>query len=157
MGSLDAKIGRDEDGLVRVRLNGAVDEHANIEGIFRLINDDAVFVLRDVERINSIGILHWIPKISEFSRNHRTFIEEVSYPFAQQANLVANMFGFAVVRSCLGPYICSGCNEARLVVVTLEDLLDSEGRPPAKDCDLCNTEMVFDEQEHYFDFFKPNP
>ena len=49
--------------------------------------------MRNVERVNSMGVHRWIPLISKFSAKHQAAFDEISYALVQNANVVANLFG----------------------------------------------------------------
>ena len=141
-------------GHARVVLAGAIDENADLTGLFQRVVSDTVMNVRDVERVNSMGVHGWVPLINKVSAQHRLTIEELSYALVQSANSVANMFGSAVLRSCIAPYFCSHCKQNANVVVTAEDVATARDSVPTKHCARCNGVLEFDELDNYFTFFK---
>jgi hypothetical protein len=139
--------------MQRVALSGSIDENSDVQGVLSHLTGDAVVSLREVERVNSIGVGRWIPAITKLSSQHRVGIEEIPYAWVQNANCLANLFGTAHVRSCMAPYYCSHCKDTSTVVVTAEDVTAAGDVPPPKSCARCGTVMEFDELEGYFAFF----
>lgn len=139
---------------LRVTWAGAIDESSNLEGVFAKLTRDALFNMRDVERVNSMGVHQWIPLVTRFSAKHRLVIDEISYALVQNANVVANLFGTARVRSCMAPYFCAACKININLSVAREEALAASDEPPAKQCPRCGSALEFDELDGYFQFFK---
>jgi hypothetical protein len=137
-----------------VSLSGAIDENSNLESLFARLVGDTVFNLAAVERVNSMGVHRWIPLITRLSAKHRIELVDISYALVQNANVVANMFGSGVVRSCMAPYFCSTCKTNVVTSVTREEVAASPDAPPTKHCARCKNELEFDELDSYFAFFK---
>jgi hypothetical protein len=138
----------------RVTLSGAIDESSKLEALFAQLTGDTVFNMRNVERVNSMGVHRWIPLISKFSAQHQAAFDEISYALVQNANVVANLFGTGHVRSCMAPYFCAKCKTNVTLPVTQEEVASSLHEPPPKACERCNGHMEFDELDNYFGFFK---
>jgi hypothetical protein len=136
-------------------MEGAIDETADLEGLFAKLGGPTIFNMRNVSRVNSMGVHRWIPLVTRFSNANVLYIEDVSYALVQNANVVANMFGSARVRSCMAPYFCSRCKDAITLRVTSEELAASRHSTPQKTCDRCRAALEFDELEGYFGFMKP--
>lgn len=145
------------DGYQLVALAGAIDENADLEGMFAQLTGDTILNMRSVDRLNSMGVHRWVPFVSRFSARHRLVIEEISYAVVQNANAVANLFGSARVRSCMAPYYCSVCKDNCTMTVTVREVAESRQDPPPKRCLRCATAMEFDELDGYFSFFKSQP
>jgi hypothetical protein len=150
---LQYRFDTDTSGPLRVLLSGAIDENADLEGLFEKLIADAVINMRDVERVNSIGVHRWVPLVTRQVLRHRLTIEELSYAVVQSANAVANMFGGAALRSCTAPYYCARCNQHLPVLVAAEEI-KAANDVPAKQCPHCHHELEFDELDGYFAFFK---
>jgi hypothetical protein len=142
------------DGERRITLAGAIDENSDLAGLFALISGPSVINMREVARVNSMGIHAWIPAIAKASAAHPVVIEELSYALVQNANVVANLFGSAQVRSCMAPYYCSKCKDNVNVSVSADEVLAAGDEPPTKHCTRCKAELEFDELDGYFVFFK---
>jgi hypothetical protein len=143
-----------KNGMRFVALSGSIDENADLQGLFAQLDGDAIMNLRDIERVNSMGVHRWIPLVTAFAAHHRLVFEELSYALVQNANVVANLFGTAHVRSCMAPYFCAHCKDNCSVAVTGEEVVASRYGPPVKRCAQCGLVMEFDELDGYFTFFK---
>ncbi|MBA3452765.1 MAG: hypothetical protein H0T42_06730 [Deltaproteobacteria bacterium] len=152
--TLRAKVEQASSGGTRVTLSGAIDESSDLDGVFAKVTGDMVINMKDVERVNSMGVHMWIPVMARLSAKNRVVIEEISYGFVFNANAVANLFGAARVVSCAAPYYCPSCKDHVMVKVTLDEVNASSGGAPAKRCAKCAAPMDFDELEGYFSFFK---
>jgi hypothetical protein len=142
-------------GVQRVVLSGSIDENADLDAVFAPLTAlPTVMNLRDVERVNSIGVHRWIPHITAVSKRAPLEVEEISYALVQNANVVANLFGTATLRSCMAPYFCAKCNDNLAIVITSEEVIASVFHPPSKWCPRCDSEMEFDELDGYFALFK---
>jgi len=150
--TLRAKLDVAADGSTVVELSGAIDENSDLQGMFDRLTGDAVLNMRNVERVNSMGVHGWVPLIRAYSQKHRLVIDEISYALVQSASSVANMFGTAQIRSCMAPYFCSTCQDNQTVRVTAQEVAMSQFSPPAKQCGRCNSHMEFDELDGYFGF-----
>ena len=155
--TLHSKLETSQDGWVLVTVYGAIDENSDLRGLFAQLKSDVLMNMRDVERVNSMGVHGWVPQITKLSAEHRVLIDEISYPLVQNANTVANMFGSAQVRSCMAPYFCAKCKDNMSIAVSAKDVADAGNEPPAKHCPRCRTLMEFDELDGYFDFFRTRP
>jgi hypothetical protein len=142
------------DGPLRVELQGTIDENADLPGLFERITRDAVINMRDVERVNSMGVHAWVPLITKASARHKLVVEELSYALVQSANAVANMFGSALVKSCVAPYFCAHCKQTLTVTVTGEEVAAAPDSIPSAQCRRCGQPLEFDELDGYFSFFK---
>ena len=144
------------EGKQRLFLIGSIDEKAHIAPLLGRVSADVVINLRQVDRINSIGVHQWIPALAELMRAYAVEVEEVPVPVVMQANFVANLFSGARVRSCLAPFYCSSCHEARTVVV-MADEIAADSSTPRKNCPTCKHELEFDELDGYFAFLRRQP
>jgi hypothetical protein len=153
MGSLRVAVERREPGLECVRLAGSISEGADLAGMFANIKSDVVINMREVERMNSMGVHRWIPLLEECGRRVTVLLEELSYAVVMQANCVANLIRPTAVRSLMAPYFCSQCNQARMMVVPAAEVATTTG-VPARTCEACGASMEFDELDNYFAFLR---
>jgi hypothetical protein len=153
--SFYAQIEQGSDGWQRATLAGSIDENADLQGLFAKLTGDAVLNMQQVERVNSMGVHRWIPLATAFSQKHRLMIDEISYALVQNANVVANLFGAGMVRSCSAPYFCGRCKINCTVIVTCEEVIAAGFSAPERQCSRCNSVMEFDELDGYFGFFRP--
>jgi len=141
-------------GVQRVALAGSIDENADLAAVFAQLSGPTIMNLKAVERVNSMGVHRWVPLVSALSAQHRLEIEEISYALVQNANVVANLFGTAIIRSCVAPYFCGSCNENVSVTVTGDEVAKHGFGPPPKPCARCGGALEFDELDGYFHFFR---
>lgn len=154
MSSLKAALENRGD-LLRVTLSGVIDERSELTTVFAEISQETILDLSGVERLNSIGILRWVPAIEALSQRQKVRIEAISYAFALQANCVANLFGQAHVVSCMAPYFCAKCGGNQMVLVTRDELSEGAAVPQKGPCIACgNDQLEFDELDSYFAFFE---
>jgi len=142
------------NGVLFVELSGALDENSDLQELFARLSGDAVLNMRNVERVNSMGVHGWIPLMTRLSEQHRVVVDDISYALVQNANAVANMFGSAQVRSCMAPYFCATCSDNVTVPVLAAEVAAAGQSPPIKLCARCQSPMDFDELDGYFEFFK---
>jgi hypothetical protein len=143
------------EGWLRITLAGNLDETADLAGLFARLDRDCVINLRDVERVNSMGVHNWLVQMTRLPGHHRVVIEDISYGLVQNAIAVANLFGSADVRSCMAPYACARCDSHVMVSVQRDEVLATGGEPPPRPCARCRTPMEFEEIDGYFSFFRP--
>jgi hypothetical protein len=141
-------------GPLRVALAGAIDENADLVGLFDRVVADTVFNFRDVARVNSMGVHSWVPLVSKASARHKLKMEELSYALVQSANAVANMFGSAELWSCIAPYYCTKCKQNVNLTITAAEVATTPNAVPEKRCARCHSALEFDELDGYFAFFK---
>jgi hypothetical protein len=135
-------------------LSGSIDENSDIEGMFAQVTGPALLNMQRVERVNSMGVHRWIPLVARCAAQYPLAIEEISYALVQNANVVANLFGSASVRSCMAPYYCARCKENWTVSVSADEVVGAGNMAPVKHCGRCSSAMEFDELDGYFGFFK---
>jgi hypothetical protein len=152
--NLRVKVEKAPGGGSRVTMSGTIDENSDLDAAFSKLSGDMVINMKDVERVNSMGVHLWIPVMARLSANHRVVVEEISYAFVFNANAVANLFGSAQVVSCTAPYYCAKCKDHVMVKVTVDEVAAAGGAPPQKRCARCTAAMEFDELDGYFSFFK---
>jgi len=153
--ALRSSFEKSPDGWLRVTLSGSLDESADLAGLFARIDRDCILNMREVERVNSMGVHNWLVAIGQASAQRRFIIEDISYGLVQNAIAVANLFGQADVRSCIAPYSCARCDSHVEVSVQRDEVLAANGNPPARQCSRCGSPMDFEEIDGYFSFFRP--
>ena len=152
--TLQVTIETKSDGITYVAFSGAIDENSDFQQVFDRVSSDAVFNMRAIDRVNSMGVHSWVPHVKRFSSEHKLVIEDISYPLVQNANSVARLFGSAQIHSCMAPYYCATCRDNTTVPVTYDEVVGAGMKPPPKQCAKCNSVMEFDELDGYFEFFR---
>lgn len=152
--TLQVTIQTSPDGKAYVAFAGAIDENSDFRQVFDHVSGDAVFNMRAIDRVNSMGVHGWVPHVKRFSAEHQLVIEDISYPLVQNANSVAKLFGSAQIHSCMAPYYCATCRDNTTVSVSRDEVVHTGMKPPTKQCARCKSVMEFDELDGYFDFFR---
>ena len=152
MSALEFSIERQVGGALRVALSGSIDEQAPLNALFAQLDADTHFDLRNVSRINSIGIRHWIPLISRLSAERKVSLTALSYVFVTQANSISNLFGAGTVISCMAPYFCARCGSNSVIEVQADEVSGGGGKPPSRTCERCKTALEFDDLDSYYTF-----
>ena len=147
--TLKYSIERGTGGTIRAVLSGAIDEHSDLAGLFKSLDNAVVFDLQGITRINSIGIRLWLPFIGKLSSEHSVTFRALSYAMVNQANCIANLFGSAKLDTCMAPYFCSKCGTNEMFEVTTAEVAAKKG-PPDRTCASCKGALEFDELESYF-------
>jgi hypothetical protein len=137
-----------------VFLEGSIDENSHLDQIFKQFTGNIILDLNGIKKMNSIGILGWIPAISDYSEKYQISVKNASYPIVIQLSSVSNLFGKAKIISCNAPYFCDACSKGHLAEVTKEMFKKTEPEAPVIKCPDCSTEMTFDDIPGYFNFFK---
>lgn len=132
---------------------GKIDEEFDAEQVFLLAKGPNVTIdLSEISGINSIGIMGWIPAISELTSRSEVAIHRVGYSLVMQANSVLGFFGGASIVSVMAPYFCGRCNTNSVVEVSSEELESNDWATPVRDCTSCNQKLDFDELDSFFTF-----
>ncbi len=156
MGSEKLKVFVTAKGsLDYVRLVGVIDEDNNLTSVIpRLTRDVVVVGLREVTRINSLGVRDWVNWMNSLdAAGKRVVLHECSTAVVSQINLVANFAGKSHIESFLAPYFCSTCDADRLRLIQTRRLTGDPPRAPRALCDQCDSLMTLDEvEESYFSF-----
>lgn len=137
-----------------VHVIGAINETSDLTPMFSGLTDDVVFSLEGVDKINSIGILNWVKAFTPFAKGRSVRVRNLSYPLANQAASISNLFAGAEIESSMAPYYCSKCQAEYLVPVERKEFLAAGAQIPNKNCSHCGSEMTFEELPTYFEFFK---
>lgn len=138
-----------------VRLVGVIDEDNNLMSVLpRLTRDVVVVGLREVARINSLGVRDWVNWMNSLdAAGKRVVMHECSTAVVSQINLVANFAGKSHIESFLAPYFCSACDADRLRLIQTRRLTGDPPRAPRALCDQCDSLMALDEvEDSYFSF-----
>jgi hypothetical protein len=139
------------DGTMTLTLRGAIDENAELGSMPKVDADVVIIDMTGVDRINSVGINRWLPVMRELSAGRRVHVVRLSYAASLQAANITNLFGSAVIDSCLAPYYCAGCGATPTLEVTAKEYAASN-QPPARACPSCQAPLEFDELEEYLSF-----
>jgi hypothetical protein len=153
MSVLQIAVEPQRDGITKLALSGIIAEDADLESIFAGLSGDIALNLRDIERINSMGVRRWIPALAAASASRKIWLDDLSYPMVIQANCIFDLLSHAVVRSCMAPYYCAPCNRQEMSSVAAAEIR-AKGTAPARTCSQCGGPLEFDELDGYFNFLR---
>src|SRR4051812_28789970 len=129
-----------------VALVGAIDESTDLSALGRALPAGKVrFDFGAVERINSMGVKHWLDFVGQLGGRGSTIVAERCSPaIVSQLNMVLGFLGRGEVRSVLAPYLCEDCDQTgeRLFELSTVTPADLKVGPS---CPQCGSTMEFDE------------
>ncbi len=139
-----------------VALQRSLTERSNFEGLAARLESNALFDLRHLQLINSLGVSRWINFLREIPEPVAYRFAHCSVPFCTQASFIADMVGRGQVVSFFAPYYCSGCDRESECELTAASLDLAEGAPaPAMSCPSCGEPMLFEDlPERFFRFLR---
>ena len=145
----------EEDGILRVYLQGAFNEWTDFSGLERLAAPRLDFDAAGVRHVNSHGARLWTSSLERVDRVDRYTFSRCSPPFVWQASQVGNFLGRGEVLSFAAPYRCEQCDhdETRLLQNAAIGPALAAHEPPRFRCPECGGTLVFDEiPERYLAF-----
>lgn len=142
-----------DDALV-VRLSGSIEESVNFEQLIGEPAGELHVYLKEVPRINSVGVKAWIKYFENLrSKGKRLKFFECSTAIVEQINLISNFTGPGEVQTIYVPFSCTNCNTELVGLFKAEDLKKLNLKLPDLKCSKCGGSAVFDDiPEEYFGF-----
>jgi len=141
---------------LRVALRGSFDERTDFSGLQLLDEDNVIFDVSGVRRINSWGARQWIMFLRSLPAAMSYCFVNASSEFVKHCNMVADMLGRGSVLSFAAPYVCASCgheNERVLQVSSISLAVMHE--PPEFRCSACGEAERFDDvSQRFFAFLK---
>ena len=137
-----------------VRVSGDIDENADFSALVGELSSGrpVKLNLREVQRINSVGVREWVDFIRAASSAADVTLEECSAAIVTQLNMIANFCGEAKVASIMAPFVCDSCGHEDAICVVVSDVRavpELASRP----CPKCSDSMELDDiPENYFGF-----
>jgi len=145
-----------EHGVLRISLEGDMDENANLFELLDLLSGVVRIDLGGVRRINSAGVRDWVNFIREAdARADEVTLSRCSPAIVMQMNMISNFRGQAKVASIFAPLVCPECDREDEVLVSLtpEQIDVLPDGLPEWTCPSCGTAMELDDiPERYFAF-----
>lgn len=144
---------RREDGQLVVVFRGRFDERTDFSPLDFSRDDNVIFDVAGVQRINSWGARAWIMFLRSLPDRLDYEFRNASVEFVKHCNMIADMLGRGVLNSFYAPYSCDECNtEVERVLVTRDLASDVMHRPPVFYC-ACGAEEILDDlPRRYFAF-----
>lgn len=140
--------------VIELKLSGRIEAQFDLEPVDAPQASRIVVDLKEVERINSVGVRRWTRFVDELQQTGCDIVfERCSSAMVQQFNMIPATYRSAKIRSVMLPYQCEACGHFT------ERLYDD--RPPNPDsiaeeidCPECDDVMWFDDlPEFYFAFW----
>ncbi len=141
-----------------LKLSGVVDEDNHLSSLTERLEASIVVIdMGEVDRINSYGVRDWVNWLGALAQaNKQVALVRCSSAIVQQANMVTNFTGEAVIVSFKAPYYCPECDKSIDKLLYTESLL-GQVHPAAPDfvCEVCGGPLEFDDfEESYFAFLQ---
>jgi serine/threonine protein kinase len=134
-----------------IRLKGFINGDADFGPILASVRGSVVIDLKEVIRVNSLGIQAWIHFIAAACERAAVVLANCPPIMVQQFYYLKQSRGKAVVRSVLAPYYCDRCNTEATRTLTLEGgsrpLISGEMA-----CRRCGGRMRFDDLPELYAF-----
>ncbi|MBI5479303.1 MAG: PilZ domain-containing protein, partial [Deltaproteobacteria bacterium] len=137
----------EEEGLVRVHLEGDFVETTDLQPLARRLGPRVDFDAAGVRHVNSHGARRWIALLETIDEVHEYTFSRCSPGFTTQACFLPGFLGRGRMVSFMAPYHCDGCDrdETRLLQAAA---LVPEGAGfvlPRFRCPQCGGSLRFDE------------
>ncbi|MCA9522157.1 MAG: hypothetical protein KC609_14355 [Myxococcales bacterium] len=133
---------------VVLELRGSIDEHSDLSLLHDAKGSSMLLVLKDIVRVNSVGVKKWIQAINRIDDGTDVVLSECSLAIVAQINMVKNFAGRARIRSFYAPYYCSGCDaEFRFLYDVDHNFGAVPFQAPPAVCPQCQQQLVFDDIE----------
>lgn len=141
-----------------VKLTGSIEESANLHHLIGTTPKDVILNLKDVPRINSVGVKTWIKYFQELKASGVIFrFTECSTSIVEQLNLISNFSCGGKVDSIYVPFCCQSCNHEMVGLFYTDDLKKLNFKIPDTKCPKCSGKAIFDDlPEEYFGFIVRN-
>jgi CheY-like chemotaxis protein len=142
----------EEDGVMRVYLQGAFNETTDFASLAGLVAPRLDFDAAGLRYINSHGAHRWTSFLEGLGGVEEYTFSRCSQAFTTQACLFANFLGRGRVLSFLAPYRCEQCDrdEIRLLQTAAVVAEGDAHVPPRFRCRECGGSLVFDDMPARF-------
>ncbi|MEW6056360.1 MAG: hypothetical protein AB1540_07075 [Bdellovibrionota bacterium] len=143
------------DDTLLVKLTGSIEENVDFAA---LIGPPTVpkmdLILKEVPRINSVGVKAWIKYFSGLAaKGIQLRFLECSTAIVEQINLISNFVCNGTVESIYVPFCCQSCSTELLGLFRTSDLKKINFQIPDLKCSKCGSTASFDDiPEEYFGF-----
>ncbi len=141
---------------LRVAIRGSFDERTDFSAVHVLEEENVIFDVSGVRRINSWGARQWIMFLRSLPDSLAYCFVNASIEFVKHCNMVGDMLGRGSVLSFAAPYACTSCgheDERVLQVSSISPAVMVE--PPEFRCTACGEAERFDDvPQRYFAFLK---
>lgn len=147
---------KEEHGdVLLVKFSGSIEENVDFTALLGTPSAPKMdLVLKEVLRINSIGVKAWIRYFSAaVSKGVQIRLFECSTAIVEQVNLISNFACGGTVESMYLPFCCATCGTELLGLFRTADLKRIKFAIPDLKCSKCGGTASFDDiPEEYFGF-----
>ena len=135
------------------KLSGVIDEHANLD-FLRSVQGRILINLRDVRRINSVGVRQWMDAMRAIPSTATVELVEARPPIVDQINMVAGFLGKAHLLSFYAPMVCPSCDHQEEIQLDVAACRAAGGALPSNPCPRCGKSVLeLDDVEEEFTSF----
>jgi anti-anti-sigma regulatory factor len=146
-----------QNDTLLVKISGSIEENVDFGQLIGIPTTPKMdVVLREVLRINSVGVKSWIKYFQSIAQKgiQLRFLE-CSTAIVEQINLISNFTCGGTVESIFVPFCCTKCNTELLGLFRCEDLKKINFELPNLKCSKCGGVAQFDDiPEEYFGFLQ---
>lgn len=139
---------------MKLALVGALDEHIQdaLDNLVPSLPAKVAIDLREIHRINSIGISKWLDFVTAAASRCEITLEACSPDFVEQLNMIRSFRTRCAVRSVLRRFVCEQCNVRGVKEFVATVHFNAAGPIAANDlCPDCASIVTFEEDDD--DFF----
>jgi hypothetical protein len=141
--------------ILVVKISGSIEENVDFQNLIGIPSEKKMEVLlKEVPRINSVGVKAWIKYFQMISsKGIELKFFECSTAIVEQVNLISNFTSGGTVESIYIPFCCSKCSAELLGLFKTEDLRKLNFNIPDTQCPKCGGAATFDDiPEEYLGF-----
>lgn len=132
-------------GVVKIELNGLIDEHANLERLLAISGSELVLTLKGVTSINSNGVVKWLTAMNRLkTQGVKIRFEGCSPVLVQQLDLVAGFFASGTLTSVYLSYFCYPCGRNMAILQELPSRREQPVRLVVQTCQSCGGALQMD-------------
>ena len=144
---------RDAEGKTEITIAGVIDEHTDLSPL-AVLEGRLEFNLRDVQRLNSLGMHNWIQALRELAPKADLVFSECSLVVIDQLNMIHGFLGHGMVQSFYGAMVCESCDVCMEHLFEADACRELERLPPVA-CAECGCAMELDDDiNRYLSFLK---
>ena len=136
----------------RFYFKGAINEFSKFDALYNLEEPKIILNLKEITRINSIGLREWIQALSAIlPQIHLTF-EECSPMVVYQMNMIPFFVERATIQSVYAPYYCEEDDEQQNFLINIDDYQHTH-QIPSFQCPKHQVDYLFDDDPESFFYF----
>ena len=131
---------------------GLMNEFSKFDMLYDFDESELILNLKDVSRINSIGVREWLHALSAIAPQIQVVFEACSPMVVYQMNMIPFFVQRISVKSVYAPYYCEEDDEQQLFLIDIEDYKQTE-QLPSFQCPTHQISYLFDDDPESFFYF----